>query len=34
MVNEEGLKSKNLFKAMLSDEEWHVSKSENEVSSS
>ena len=31
MVNEEGLKSKNLFKAMLSDEEWHVSKSENEV---
>lgn len=31
MVNEEGLKSKNLFKAMLSDEEWHVSKSENGV---
>ena len=31
MVNEEGLKSKNLFKAMLSDEEWHVSKSENGI---
>ena len=31
MVNEEGLKSKNLFKAMLSDEEQHVSKSENGV---
>lgn len=31
MVNESGLKSKNLFKAMLSDEEWHVSKSENGV---
>lgn len=29
MVNEEGLKSKNLFKAMLSDEEWHVCKDEN-----
>lgn len=31
MVNEEGLKSKNLFKAMLSDEKWHVSKSESGI---
>ena len=31
MVNESGLKNKNLFKAMLSNEEWHVSKSENGV---
>ena len=31
MVNESGLKSKNLFKAMLSDEEWHVSKSEDGI---
>ena len=31
MVNEEGLKSKAIFKAMLSDKEWHVSKSENGV---
>lgn len=31
MVNESGLKSKAIFKAMLSDKEWHVSKSENGV---
>ena len=31
MVNEEGLKSRQLFKAMLSDKEWHVSKSENGI---
>ena len=29
MVNEEGLKSKNLFKAMLSDEEWYVGKAKD-----
>lgn len=29
MVNEEGLKSKNLFKAMLSNEEWHVGKAKD-----
>ena len=31
MIDEKGLKSKNLFKAMLSDKEWHVSKSENGI---
>ena len=29
MVNEEGLKSKNLFKAMLSNEEWYVNKTKD-----
>lgn len=31
MVNEPGLKSKAIFKAMLSDKEWYVSKFENGV---
>lgn len=29
MVNEEGLKSRQLFKDMISNEEWHVGKDEN-----
>ena len=31
MIDEKGLKSKNLFKAMLSNEEWHVNKSEDGI---
>lgn len=31
MVNESGLKSKTLFRDMISNKEWHVSKSENGV---
>lgn len=29
MVNEEGLKSRQLFKDMISNEEWHVGRDEN-----
>lgn len=29
MVNESGLKSKTLFKDMISNKEWHINKTKN-----